>query len=89
MLLGKHQLDRLKALGCPGTAQILGCKITRSLEKRGLLRSDGGYFACITPTGLRVLADEMESGRITGALEWWKLEREKNLARKARGDLKD
>jgi hypothetical protein len=81
MRLGKNQLQRLKILGCPGTAQIVGCKITASLERRGLVRSDKGDFVCITPAGLRVLADEMEAGRVSDALEWAKKERAKNAAR--------
>lgn len=85
MRLGKNQLERLAALGSPSTAQIVGCKITRSLQKRGLLRANNDAFFCITPAGLRVLADEMESGRVEGALEWAKREREKNIARKAAG----
>ena len=87
MRLGKNQRERLVALGCPTTAQVVHCSVTRSLLKLGLLRDDDGGFVCITPSGLRVLADELESGRVEGALEWSRREREKNLARKARGEL--
>lgn len=62
-------------------------RASRFKNQRGLLRSDKGAFYCITPAGLRVLADEMEAGRVEGALEWSKREREKNIARKARGEL--
>lgn len=87
MHLGKNQLSTLKMLGCPSAAQVVGCNVSRSLERRGLLRSDNDSFFCITPAGLRVLADALEAGRIDGAIEWSRREREKNLARKARGEL--
>jgi hypothetical protein len=83
MHLGKNQRERLTALGCPTTAQVVGCAVTRSLAKRGLLRSDGDGFFCITPAGLRWLADELEAGRIEGALEWAKRKREENEARRS------
>lgn len=87
MHLGKNQRERLTALGCPSTAQVVGCDVTRSLAKRGLLRSDGDGFYCITPAGLRWLADELEAGRIDGAIEWAKQTREKNIARQQQSDL--
>lgn len=79
MRLGKEQRKRLVALGSPGMAQVVGCKVTRSLVKRGLLRSyEDDSFACITPSGLRVLANEMEAGRVEGAMEWSERERAKH-----------
>ena len=85
--LGKNQLDILRALGTPSAAMVVPCKTALSLVKRGLLRTDKGAFACITPAGLRALADELEVGRVEGAHEWAKKEREKNAARKAAGNL--
>jgi hypothetical protein len=79
--LGKNQREKLTVLGCPTTAQIVPCKVALSLVKRGLLRMHKGGFACITPAGLRVLADELEAGRVEGAIEWAKRERAKNIAR--------
>lgn len=61
---------------------IVPNKIALSLVKHGLMRTtDTGGFACITPAGLRVLADEFEAGRVEGALEWIERERQKNVAR--------
>ena len=82
MRLGKKQLETLAALASPGMAMIVPDKIALSLVRRGLMRvGETGGFACITPAGLRTLADELAAGRVEGALEWAKREREKNLAR--------
>lgn len=81
MRLGKNQRERLTALGCPSTAQVVGCKVTRRLAELGLLRSKEDGFFCITPAGLRWLADELEAGRIEGALEWAERTRQRNIAR--------
>lgn len=78
MRLGKKQIEMLAALGSPGVAMIVPDKIALSLVKRGLMRTaETGGFACVTPAGLRVLADEFEAGRVEGALEWAAREREK------------
>lgn len=39
------------------------------LVAKGLLRQDDGGACCITAAGLRVLADEMEAGRVADALQ--------------------
>jgi hypothetical protein len=70
MSIGKRQLETLVTLGSPKFAMVVPDKCALSLVKRGLLRTaDSGAFACITPAGLRVLAAEMEAGRVDGALE--------------------
>jgi hypothetical protein len=68
--IGKRQLETLVALGSPGCAMIVPDKCARSLVWRGLLKTgESGGFACITAAGLRVLAAEMEAGRVGDALE--------------------
>lgn len=64
--LGCRQLDHLKTLG-PHLIEIVGSPILRSLKKRGLVKAlgeDGDSFYCITPDGLRALADAMDDGRV-------------------------
>jgi F0F1-type ATP synthase epsilon subunit len=78
--LGTKQRGLLRALASPSCALIVPDKVALSLVKRGLLKTEDGGFACITPAGLRVLADELESGRIEDAHEWARREREKNQA---------
>lgn len=90
MRLGQKQLETLAALGSPGMAMVVPDKVTLSLVKHGLLRvTESNSFACITPAGLRRLADELEAGHIEGAHEWAARERAKNQARIARGELAD
>lgn len=66
MKLGPKQLEVLCGLARPTALVVMPDKITRSLERRGLLKAEheDGSFAGITPAGLRHLADELESGRI-------------------------
>lgn len=66
MRLGKHQLCLLATMGSPFNLLIVADKVSRSLERRGLLaphslKKDGALFG-ITPTGLRALADALERG---------------------------
>lgn len=71
MRIGKDQLETLIALGSP-TCLLLTTsgRGTAGLVKKGLLRErEPGRACCITPAGLRVLADEMEAGRVEDALE--------------------
>jgi hypothetical protein len=69
-MIGKNQLELLIALGSPTMSLVVPCKESNALVKRGLLRADGnGSFACITSAGLRALADDLDSGRVMGALE--------------------
>jgi F0F1-type ATP synthase epsilon subunit len=68
--VGKVQLQTLVMLGSPTMSMIVPGKAERAMIARGLLKcSATGGFACITPAGLRVLADEMEAGRVDDALE--------------------
>lgn len=68
--LGKNQIELLTVLGCPGNSLVVPSKTALSLVRRGLLKTaDCGGFACITPAGLRALANEMESGRVADAVE--------------------
>ncbi len=70
MRIGKNQLEMLVALGSPTVALLVPGKSEAGMVKRGLLRERApGKSVCITPFGLRVLADEMESGRVDDALE--------------------
>jgi hypothetical protein len=70
MSLGKRQLETLVTLGSPACAMVVPDKCALSLVKRRLLKvSESGGFARITPLGLRVLAAEMEVGRVDDALE--------------------
>jgi hypothetical protein len=67
--VGKDQLRMLIMLGSPTMTLITPGKSERGLIARGLLRQDKGGACCITSAGLRVLADEMETGRVTSALD--------------------
>lgn len=74
--LGKHQLRLLLQLGSPGMRLVVGDRLSRSLERRGLLRATGGPVKTddgrdlppglfqITPAGLRALADALERGQL-------------------------
>ena len=69
MRLGKNQLHVLAALGSPGFVLLVPGRETRSMVKAGLLRErEPGGAVCITPAGLRRLADEMERGRVDDGL---------------------
>lgn len=62
--LGKRQLDLLTKLGGVTMAVVVGCKISQSLVRRGLLAAEpDGSFAHITAAGLRALAAEIDAGR--------------------------
>lgn len=65
MRLGKRQLELLR--GIPATAaMIVPDKVALSLVRLGLMRlAYGDGWACITPAGLRALADAAENGRVT------------------------
>lgn len=63
--LGKNQLALLKVLANPNMFLIVESKESRSLAKRGLIRSrteDGNSFFQITPAGWRALADAVDAG---------------------------
>jgi hypothetical protein len=42
-----------------------------SLIRRGMLQQDGGGCYCITPAGLRALADAIEAGKVEDGLTWF------------------
>lgn len=87
MRIGKRQLETLVALGSPTCAMIVPDKCAVSLVARGLLKvSESGGFACITASGLRVLAEEMEAGRVDNALERIRKDVE---ARRARAEARE
>lgn len=61
---------------------IVPCKTALSLVRRGLLKTaEGGGFACITPAGLRALAEAMEAGLVEDALERIRKDVEQRKAR--------
>lgn len=65
--LGKQQLRLLMLLGRPGTVMVTPAdSVARSLGRRGLLSEAGDR---ITPSGLRALADAMESGQLEQFME--------------------
>jgi hypothetical protein len=69
MRLGDKQIELLAALGCPTWSMICGDKMLRRLAALGLLRPLGDdSFFCITPAGLRALADALDAGRIKQSL---------------------
>lgn len=65
MKLGRHQLCLLATMGSPFSLLVIRDKVSRSIESRGLLapRLNDGLFG-ITPSGLRTLADALESGEL-------------------------
>lgn len=64
MKLGKNQLNALEVLS-PKHAPVVANKTLRRLIELGLAEGgDNGSFVCLTPAGLRVLADEIEGGRM-------------------------
>jgi F0F1-type ATP synthase epsilon subunit len=86
MRVGPRQLETLVMLGSPTMSMVVPGTTERGLIQRGLLKvGETGGFACITPTGLRVLADAMEAGKVADALERMKRSVE---ARKAKADAR-
>lgn len=68
--VGKNQLQILIMLGSPATLLLAPDRLVRGMVSRGLLRERApGKACCITPAGLRRLADEMQAGRVDDALE--------------------
>lgn len=61
--LGPKQLEALEALG-PQRCPIVADRTHRRLIEIGLADGgDDGSFVCLTPAGLRKLADEIDAGR--------------------------
>lgn len=76
----------LVMLGTPTRSVITPGKSEQGLVAKGLLRQDKGGACCITPAGLRALADEMEAGRVVDALKRMKadaLKRQRRAKRNA------
>lgn len=67
--LGSRQIERLVTLACPAWLLVTPLRRDQALVRRGLLRADDGGRLCITPAGLRALADAMEAGRVQDAIE--------------------
>lgn len=83
MRIGKDQLATLIMLATPTRVQITsGGRSEAGLVKRGLLREEK-HGLCITPEGLRLLADEMEAGRVHDALDRMRKEAEARKSRTA------
>lgn len=82
MRVGKNQIRTLVMLGSPTMCLLVPCPDARAMVKRGLLRQrePGNGSVCISPLGLRVLADEMEAGRVDDALERMRKDVEKRQA---------
>lgn len=73
--LGKNQRDLLGKMAGIHMALVVGDALSASLVRRGLLAAEpDGSFARITPAGLRAVAAEMETGRLSG----WSVERMKD-----------
>ena len=65
--VGKRQMEWLILLSCVDRVALTSDKASQALVQRGLLRTDNAG-TCITAAGLRVLADEMDAGRMQDAL---------------------
>jgi hypothetical protein len=80
--VGKNQIRTLIVLGSPTTCLLVPGPDSLAMVKRGLLRQrePGKGSVCISPLGLRVLADEMEAGRVDDALERMRKDVEKRQA---------
>lgn len=65
MRLGIRQLRLLRTVGTT-SALVVPDAISRRLCELGFMRASNpdGSFACITPAGLRALADAADAGRI-------------------------
>lgn len=70
--LGHHQIEALAAVCRVRCIGLAPRREERALIKRGLLRTDDSGAYCITPSGLRALADAMDAGRINDGLETWR-----------------
>lgn len=66
--VGPHQLRTLMMIGSPTMRLLTPDRSATALVRRGLCRQCESGAVCITPAGLRVLADEMEAGRVDDAL---------------------
>ena len=68
--IGSDQLRTLVLCSSVTSVLLTPYRGSRALVKRGLLRErEPGGGCCITATGLRALATEMEAGRVDDAIE--------------------
>lgn len=83
--LGHQQLRLLTVLGTPASMLVVGDALSDSLVKRGLLREDEPRRGIVvTPAGLRVLADELEAGRVKDVLVRMRADKAKQLRKTRR-----
>ncbi len=79
--LGPNQLRLLSATASPYSLLLTPDRQSDRLVQLGLLRqSEVGKACCITPAGLRALADAIEAGRLKDGLQRAADERAKNEA---------
>lgn len=69
--LGPAQIEALASVCGVRRVCLTPMREDRSLIKRGLLRADESGACCITPDGLRALADALEAGRLEDGLTAW------------------
>ncbi len=80
--IGSRQLELLIAAASPCALLLTTDKVSAALVRRGFFRErEPGGACCISPAGLRVLADEMEAGRVDDALVRMKKDVEARRAR--------
>lgn len=65
--IGARQMEILAGFGAM-RVMITSDAASRRLAGQGLLRVDAAGGSCITPAGLRALADAMEAGALPDAL---------------------
>lgn len=68
--LGPHQIEALALVCGFRRLGLTPRREERALIKRGLLREHDGSY-CITPAGLRAVADEMDAGRLKDGIDTW------------------
>ena len=68
MRLGTKQLQLLAQLASPTVFLVTPDRRSASLVRRGLLREVVSGACCITPAGLRRLADAIEAGQLVDSL---------------------
>lgn len=69
--LGQQQRDLLATMANPSMMLVTPDRTSAALVRHGYLRSSGGEdgSCCITPAGLRALAEEMLAGRLKDAFQ--------------------
>ncbi len=82
MRLGKLQIEKLAYIPI-SAAQIVGCSVTRSLAKRGLMKAlgkDGDSCFVVTPEGLEALAQALREGKCEMAFTIEKLRKSRSTS---------